>query len=124
LLTLILVVLGLIHIAPGFGMLGSHILTGLYGISADEVNLQILMRHRAVLFAILGGFIFYSIWRPELRIVSLVLALISTVSFCVLCWLIGSYNEQLQKVMWIDVVAAIGALAGLSLARSMTVSSR
>lgn len=98
---------------PAIGMFGVNFLSVLYDINADEPNLQILMRHRAVLFGLLGGFIFYSIWQPELRIVALILALISTVSFCALCWQVGGYNEQLQKVLWIDVVAALGALVAL-----------
>ena len=37
---------------------------GLYGIPIDEPNLAILMRHRAVLFGLLGVFMLIAAFRP------------------------------------------------------------
>ena len=117
--SIILIGLGFIHIAPSIGLFGVKFLTDLYGINASEANLQILMRHRAVLFGILGGFILHSVWQPEWRMIALFMALIGTASFCLLCWQVGGYNSQLQRVMRIDLVAAVAALIALWMTFSM-----
>ena len=49
-----LILVGLIHLLPLSGVLGSERLASLYGLSFSEPNLAILMRHRAVLFGLLG----------------------------------------------------------------------
>ena len=118
-ITIILIGLSAIHIAPSIGLFGVKFLTDLYGINASEANLQILMRHRAVLFGILGAFILYSVWQTELRLIALIIALIGTASFCLLCWQVGDYNSQLQRVFRIDLVAAAAALIALSMTFSM-----
>ena len=56
----LLIVVGLIQIAPVTGVLGADRLSELYGLSFDEPNLAILMRHRAVLFGLLGAFLIYA----------------------------------------------------------------
>ena len=55
LITILLLVVGIIHLMPLLGVLGGDRLNSLYGLSLDEPNLQILMRHRAVLFGLLGA---------------------------------------------------------------------
>jgi len=49
-----LVVVGVIHLLPLSGALSETRLTALYGISFDDPNLAILLRHRAVLFGLPG----------------------------------------------------------------------
>ena len=49
-----LVLVGLIHLLPLSGVLSADQLASLYGLSFSEPNLAILMRHRAVLFGLLG----------------------------------------------------------------------
>jgi hypothetical protein len=62
-----LIVAGLIHLLPLPGVLGSERLTTLYGLSFSESNLAILMRHRAVLFGLLGVVLIVAAFRPMLR---------------------------------------------------------
>lgn len=64
LISAMLVVVAIIHLLPLPGVLGSERLAALYGLSFDELNLAILMRHRAVLFGLLGVFFLVAAFRP------------------------------------------------------------
>jgi len=55
--TFILLTIGLINFLPLLGILGVKQLKKLYGIDLEDENIVLLMRHRAVLFGIIGGFI-------------------------------------------------------------------
>lgn len=113
----LLVLVGVIHLLPVFGVLGVERLSALYGISLGEPNIQILMRHRAILFGLLGLFLIYAGFKPSLRTLAVVAGLVSVVSFIVIAWSVGGYNEHIHKVVTFDVIAT-GALivAGLLLA--------
>jgi hypothetical protein len=52
-----LLIVGIIHLLPLSGVLSAHRLQILYGIVIEDPNLEILMRHRAVLFGLLGAFL-------------------------------------------------------------------
>jgi len=65
LISVMLVVVAIIHLLPLPGVLGSERLAALYGLSFDDPNLQILMRHRAVLFGLLGVFIMIAAFRTH-----------------------------------------------------------
>ncbi|MFN6169665.1 MAG: phosphopantetheine adenylyltransferase, partial [Burkholderiales bacterium] len=63
LVSAMLVVVAIIHLVPLSGLLGTERLAVLYGIQIEEPNLAILMRHRAVLFGLLGVFLLYAAFR-------------------------------------------------------------
>ena len=67
LIAVLLLVAGVIHLLPLVGVLGGERLNALYGIALDEPNLQILMRHRAVLFGLLGALLVAAAFNPALR---------------------------------------------------------
>ena len=54
--SVMLVVVGLTHLLPLSGVRGAASLAHLYGLQFNEPTLEILMRHRAVLFGLLGAF--------------------------------------------------------------------
>ena len=56
-ISILLVIVGIIHLLPVSGVLGAERLSALYGLSFQEPNIAILMRHRAVLFGLLGVFL-------------------------------------------------------------------
>ena len=123
--TAMLVVVAIIHLLPLPGVLGAHRLETLYGISITDHNLAILLRHRAVLFGLLGSFILVAAFRPGLQVTAFILGFISVASFLWLTWRVGGYNVQVARVFFADLVAlgclAIGAMAyvlGLSYGRS------
>ena len=65
---------------------------------------MILMRHRALLFGILGGFILYAAFNPLYQTVAIVMAALSMVGFALLVLVTGNYNEAVAKVLLVDVV--------------------
>jgi uncharacterized BrkB/YihY/UPF0761 family membrane protein len=100
-----LVLVGVIHLLPLSGVLGSERLASLYGLQFNEPNLEILMRHRAVLFGLLGTFMVFAAFKPAYQTVAFVGGFISVVSFLYLSWAVGGYNEQVGRVFVADVVA-------------------
>lgn len=108
-----LLIAALIHLLPLAGALGPERLGTLYGLRFDEPNLQILMRHRAVLFGIVGGLLLAAIFMPSLRIAALVVGLVSVLSFLLLAWQIGGANAQIARVVMADWIALVALLIGL-----------
>jgi len=112
--SLILMLVALIHALPLLGVLGAERLATLYGITVAEPNLEILLRHRAVLFGMLAGFLAYCAIRPRLQAFGVAIGLFSLATFLALAYLVGGFNDALTRVVQIDQVAlgllAIGAI--------------
>lgn len=106
----VLTCVAVIHLMPAIGVLGGERLLALYGVSPDEPNLQILLRHRAVFFAMLGIAVAASIFVPALRPAAIGAALLSLVTFLLFVALEGGANAELRRAFWIDVVAVLGLL--------------
>jgi hypothetical protein len=94
LISLMLVIAGIIHVLPLAGVAGSERLAALYGLDFSDPNLAILMRHRAVLFGLLGFFLIYAAFRPSQQPMAFVAGLISRVVtadvVAVVCLAIGA----------------------------------
>jgi hypothetical protein len=112
LISAMLIVVAIIHLLPLSGVLGSERLSALYGIRFDEPNLAILMRHRAVLFGLLGVFILYAAFRPAFQLAAFVAGFVSVVSFLFLAWSVGGYNAQVSRVFIADIVAFVCLIVG------------
>jgi len=115
LVSAMLLVVGVIHLLPLSGVLGGARLVALYGVPIDDPNLEILMRHRAVLFGLLGAFLIYAAFKPSIQGIAILAGLISVASFIILAWTVGGFNAQLGTVFKADLVAlvclAIGVIA-------------
>lgn len=110
--SVLLALVAIIHFLPLSGVLSAERLAALYGLSFHEKNLEILMRHRAVLFGLLGLFLMYAAFQPSLQPLAFIVGFVSVLSFMGLAWLVGDYNAAIRKVVVADAVA----LASLSLA--------
>ena len=102
-----LAVAGIIHLIPVTGVLGAERLAALYGLSFEGPDLEILMRHRAVLFGILGLLMLSAAFRPALQPAALLAGFASVVSFLWLAVSTGGYNESLRRVVVADLVALV-----------------
>ena len=109
-ITGLLVLVGIIHLLPLSGVLGSERLSTLYGLVFNEANLEILMRHRAILFGLLGSFFVYAAFKPALQPLAFIAGFISVISFMVLAWSIGDYNASIRQVFLVDIVAVISLI--------------
>lgn len=113
LVSAMLVVVAIIHLLPLSGVLGSERLAALYGLSFNEPNLAILMRHRAVPFGLLGLFLLYAAFRPPFQTIAFIAGFVSVVSFLWLAWSVGGYNAQVARVFMADIVALSCLIIGV-----------
>lgn len=118
-----LIVVGVIHLIPVTGVLGGERLAALYGLRFDEPNLAILMRHRAVLFGLLGAFMVFAAFRPALQTLALVGGFVSVVSFLWLAWSVGGYNAEVNRVFVADLVALGCLVVGAALKVALPVKA-
>ena len=107
-----LLIVGIIHLLPLSGVLSAHRLQILYGIVIEDPNFEILMRHRAVLFGLLGAFLIAAAFIPSLQLAALAAGFVSVVSFLFLAATVGSFNEQINRVVIADKVAVICLVVG------------
>ena len=101
----VLKIVGVIHVLPLVGVLGASRLRDLYGVRVDGPDLSILLRHRAVLFGLLGAALLASAVRQELHGAGLVAGTVSVLSFLVLARLEHGVNERIKRVVAVDVFA-------------------
>jgi len=114
-ITGLLLVVAVIHLVPVSGFLGSRQLSALYGIDVGNPDLEILMRHRAVLFGIVGAFFVYSAFVPALQPIAFAGATLSLLSFFYLAFAVGRYGPAIRKIVIGDVVAAACLIAAIAL---------
>jgi len=118
--TAVLLVAGVFHLLPAVGVLGAERLAGLYGFTLADPSLLLLMRHRALLFGLLGAFALHAAWSPPLQIWALAIALASTAGFAALAVQAQSLSPALRQVMRIDVGLAIALVVALVLRLTLT----
>ncbi|AKJ04047.1 hypothetical protein ATI61_101858 [Archangium gephyra] len=107
-----LVIAAVIHLLPLTGVVSAKALAQLYGLPFEESNLQILMRHRAVLFGLLGVFLMIAAFTPRLQTLAFAAGLISAGSFLWIAFAVGGYNALLQRVVVADIIAVACLLVG------------
>ena len=110
-----LVVAALVNLAPIVGVISTETLVALYGIRLESPDLIILMRHRAILFGLIGSFILLSVFRPVLRPLAITVALASMLSFIALAFLVGDYSQKIANLIVGDLVASVILLAALGI---------
>ena len=118
-ISLMFMVVSIIHLVPIIGVLGSERLSFLYGLDFEEPNLLILMRHRGVLFGLLGVFLAYAAWQPQFQLIGLIAATASLGSFILIAWFTHDYNAAIDKLIKGDLVGMLCVLiiAGLMILR-------
>jgi hypothetical protein len=112
LVSAMLVIVAIIHLLPLSGAIGSERLASLYGISFDEPNIAILMRHRAVLFGLLGLFMLFAAFAPRFQVAAFVIGFVSVVSFLWLASSVGGYNAAVGRIVTADIVALVCLIVG------------
>lgn len=103
----VLLLVAAIHALPLLGVLGAARISGLYGIAVDDPNLEIMMRHRAVLFGLLAAFLAYAAFHRPLHGLALIGGAVSVVAFLALALSVGRYNAAIGTVVRVDVVALL-----------------
>jgi len=114
-ITGLMLVVALIHFLPISGFFGPEQIASLYGINVTDSNLEILMRHRAMLFGILGGFFAYAAFKPAIQPVAFLAAFISVASFFFLSISVGEFNDAIRRIVIADIVASVSLLSAIVL---------
>jgi len=114
-LTTCLLIVGLINFVPLAGILSVDKLMSAYSITLEGNDIAILMRHRALLFGILGGFILFSAFKSLYQTAAMIMAGISMIGFALLVLTIGGYNDAIAKVLLFDIVGIVVLLVAVLL---------
>lgn len=116
----ILVSVGLLHLLPVTGVLGPTQLQRLYGVEVDTPDLTLLLRHRAVLFGLVGCLLISAAAIRAWELPAFVAAFISVGSFLLLAPPAGTTHPAVRRVIVADQVAFV-ALLGAALVRVVQV---
>lgn len=106
---LLLVAVGLLNLLPLIGVISTEQLNNLYGISVESPDLETLMRHRAVMLGLIGGFMLLSAFRSSLQVIAATIGLISMSSFVILAYLSGETGVEVDRVVIADIAGSIAA---------------
>ncbi len=115
-----LLLAGLVHLLPASGVLGGSQLVQLYGQAAADPALQLLLRHRALLFGLLALLCLASLALPDWRLPALLLATASVAGFLLLAGAPSLLTPALRRVFWVDALLLPLLLAALTLQRLPT----
>lgn len=107
LLTLGLAVTGVIHLLPAIGLRSGEQLERLYGLPLADDDLVLLMRHRALLFGLLGGLCLAAIVLPALVPAALIGGWISVAGFLGLAGAGRTRRAEIRRVVRADWIAAL-----------------
>ena len=103
-ISILLLIVGVINFLPVIGVLSADKLSGAYSIELIGNDIIILMRHRALLFGLIGGFLLFSVFKPSYQIAAMVMAAISMLGFLYFVWAAGDYNALISRIAIIDLV--------------------
>ena len=111
----ILVAVGVVHLAPGAVALSVKRTRSAYGVAVDGADLALLLRHRAVLLALIGTGLIAGTFIPDIRAATICAAVTSMVTFVVIAATSGPLNRQNRKVMRIDLSALAATAVAITL---------
>ena len=103
----LLFAVGILHLTPLTGVLGGNWLRSLYGVEVTDTSMSLLLRHRAILFAIVGGILLVSAFTPAYRAMVIIVGMTSVASFLVLSWLAPPPPGPLWTVVYADLAAIV-----------------
>jgi hypothetical protein len=112
--TVLVLVAAVINLTPLLGAFAPERMTAAYGVNLDDPNLQILMRHRAVLFGLVGGLLLVAAFHAPLRTLGYAVGFASMLSFLLIAWWVGGTSAEIRRVILLDVIGIVAlAAAGL-----------
>ena len=107
-----LLIVAVIHLLPVPGVFGADVLHRLYGLQVENPDMSLLLRHRAVLFGLLGAGMIASVAWPAWRPAAYVAAFVSVVSFLVLAALESPAQPAIHRVVVADVITLVLLVVG------------
>lgn len=102
--TLGFVLVGLVHLLPVAGLASADRLQALYGVPAPDPATLLLLRHRAVLFGVLGALLVSAPFVPGLATPAALAGLASMLGYVALAAPVRDRPAPLTRVLWVDLV--------------------
>jgi hypothetical protein len=97
--------LAVVHLLPVGPVFDPRALVRLYGVAPHDAALLALLRHRAVLLAIVGVLCLWAAFAPGPRPAALLAATINIASFIVMYALYGAPTGPLRTIALVDALA-------------------
>ena len=98
-------VVGAIHLMPIAPVFVPEMLTRLYGVTPGDSTLQVLLRHRALLLALVGILCLWASWSAPARPAALLAAAINIAGFLGFYALYGNPAGALRTIAIADLLA-------------------
>ena len=106
-LALSFVIVGIVHLLPIAPVFSPDALTRLYGVAPHDAALLVLLRHRAVLLAIVGVLCLWAAASESARPAALVAASLNIASFLLFYALYANPPGPLRLVAIVDLIALL-----------------
>lgn len=113
-LTLALVVAGIIHILPVIGVLGSERINTLYDLQVADPNLLLLLKHRAILFSVVGIVMFAAVFNPLYQSLAISLGTLSMLTFIGFVYFGSGISPSLVSIARVDLFALLFLWVGIA----------
>lgn len=94
----------IIHLLPLPGLLGAAQLQSLYGLGELDPASELLLRHRAWMFALFGGLLIAASRLRTLRPAAIAITLLSDIGFLLL-GMSSELTPALERVLYFDVLS-------------------
>jgi hypothetical protein len=101
------VALAVVHLLPAAPIFAPDALVRLYGVAPTDSTLILILRHRAVLLALVGALCLWAAVSESTRPAALVAASLNLASFLAFYLLHASFAGPLRTVALVDAVALI-----------------
>ena len=98
-------IVGAIHLMPIAPIFVPETISRLYGIAPGDSTLLVLLRHRALLLALVGILCLWASWSMPVRPAALLAAAINVVGFLGFYALYGNPAGALRTVAIVDLIA-------------------
>lgn len=103
---------GFINFLPVVGVISADQIEKLYGVTLSSPDLALLMRHRAILLAIVGGMLLAAALHREWRTIAAIAGFASMLSFLALAAGEPAINVELRRIGSVDIVGTLVLAAG------------
>lgn len=113
----LMLAVAVLNLIPVVGVVSSARLTSMYGVEVTSPELELLLRHRAVLFGIVGLLVGAGALIDGWRAPAVAVGLVSMLSFVVLQQLIGEVAAPLRRVVVADGVGSLALVAAAAVHR-------
>lgn len=124
----LLLVVALAHAVPAAAFFDADLLAVFYGVRDIDPDLEVLLRHRALLFGIVAGLLALGAFRHAYRALALAVGWASIASFVYLAMTAAETHALIDRVAYADmglaVLLAIATALSVIDARRRTTSPR